>query len=41
MWGAISFKGRIIAFSQALPAEEFGELLVRHFARPADRPVRC
>jgi diguanylate cyclase (GGDEF)-like protein len=28
-------------FSHPLPAREFGELLVRHFARSADRPVRC
>jgi diguanylate cyclase (GGDEF)-like protein len=28
-------------FSHPLPAGEFGELLSRHFARSADRPVRC
>jgi diguanylate cyclase (GGDEF)-like protein len=28
-------------FSHPLPAGAFGELLIRHFARPADRPVRC
>ena len=28
-------------FSHPLPAQEFGELLVSHFARSAARPVRC
>ena len=28
-------------FSQPLPAEEFGELLIRHFARSENRPARC
>jgi diguanylate cyclase (GGDEF)-like protein len=28
-------------FSEPLPAEEFGELLIRHFARSANRSVRC
>lgn len=33
--------GQGFYFSRPLPAEEFGELLARHFARPANRPVRC
>ncbi len=31
--------GQGFYFSRPLPAEEFGELLIRHFARPADRPA--
>ena len=31
--------GQGFYFSQPLPAEEFGELLIRHFAWSADRPV--
>jgi diguanylate cyclase (GGDEF)-like protein/PAS domain S-box-containing protein len=33
--------GQGFYFSQPLPAEEFGELLIRHFARSADQPARC
>src|SRR6266852_704117 len=31
--------GQGFYFSRPLPVEEFGELLIRHFARPADRPA--
>jgi sensor c-di-GMP phosphodiesterase-like protein len=31
--------GQGFYFSQPLPAEEFGELLIRHFAWSADRPA--
>jgi diguanylate cyclase (GGDEF)-like protein len=31
--------GQGFFFSQPLPVEEFGELLIRHFARSADRPA--
>jgi diguanylate cyclase (GGDEF)-like protein len=31
--------GQGFYFSHPLPAEEFGELLIRHFAWPADRPA--
>jgi len=33
--------GQGFYFSRPLPAEEFGELLIRHSARSADRPARC
>jgi EAL domain-containing protein (putative c-di-GMP-specific phosphodiesterase class I) len=33
--------GQGFYFSQPLPAGEFGELLVRHFARSADQAARC
>ena len=33
--------GQGFYFSQPLPAEEFGELLIRHFARSENRPARC
>jgi len=33
--------GQGFYFSQPLPAEEFGELLIRHFARSETRPARC
>ena len=33
--------GQGFYFSQPLPPEEFGELLIRHFARSENRPARC
>jgi diguanylate cyclase (GGDEF)-like protein len=33
--------GQGFYFSHPLPVEEFGTLLLRHFAQSADRPVRC